>query len=299
MLVVGVIACDSQYTPLPSQSDATASSGTASQATGGSGASSAGAGGVGGAGGGGPSGAGTSAGGSAPPDASTMTPFGGSGGSDTGGVGGSSGDGGASFAGQGGGGAGGSGGTGGPPELTEEERIAALLDAHNEVRATVVTIPPLPDLVWSDSLAEIAQDWADTLAEECDRAAMDFSIYHRPMGLYGENIASFLSRPSPPRSTPQLAVDGWASEELCWTFGSKRSSNGGGGTEECDLDCFADNEIRSSGCGHYTQLAWRDTAEVGCGLSHCEGPANGSVWLWDIWVCNYDPPGNVIGVEPY
>jgi len=29
---------------------------------------------------------------------------------------------------------------------------------------------------------------------------------------------------------------------------------------------------------------WRGTTEVGCGHSRCNG--------MDVWVCEYDPPGN-------
>ena len=36
--------------------------------------------------------------------------------------------------------------------------------------------------------------------------------------------------------------------------------------------------------GHFTQVVWRGTTQVGCGHSQCKGN--------DIWVCNYDPAGN-------
>jgi hypothetical protein len=36
--------------------------------------------------------------------------------------------------------------------------------------------------------------------------------------------------------------------------------------------------------GHFTQVVWRGTRQVGCGKSQCKG--------MDIWVCNYDPAGN-------
>ena len=29
---------------------------------------------------------------------------------------------------------------------------------------------------------------------------------------------------------------------------------------------------------------WKGTAQVGCGMSQCKG--------MDVWVCEYDPPGN-------
>jgi uncharacterized protein YkwD len=39
--------------------------------------------------------------------------------------------------------------------------------------------------------------------------------------------------------------------------------------------------------GHFTQLVWKDTTRVGCAMAKCPE--------WDLWVCNYDPPGNVEG----
>ena len=39
--------------------------------------------------------------------------------------------------------------------------------------------------------------------------------------------------------------------------------------------------------GHFTQLVWRGTREVGCGVAHCKD--------LDVWVCQYAPPGNVQG----
>jgi hypothetical protein len=39
--------------------------------------------------------------------------------------------------------------------------------------------------------------------------------------------------------------------------------------------------------GHFTQVVWRATQELGCGRSSCNG--------LDIFVCQYGPPGNVEG----
>ena len=48
---------------------------------------------------------------------------------------------------------------------------------------------------------------------------------------------------------------------------------------------------RSASSGHYTQVVWSKTKYVGCGKA--EGPQ------YDIWVCQYDPPGNMRGERPY
>jgi hypothetical protein len=44
-------------------------------------------------------------------------------------------------------------------------------------------------------------------------------------------------------------------------------------------------------CGHYTQIVWRNTKSVGCAVARGKGV--------EVWVCNYDPPGNYAGQRPY
>ena len=42
-------------------------------------------------------------------------------------------------------------------------------------------------------------------------------------------------------------------------------------------------------CGHYTQIVWRTTITVGCGVaSGCSGS------FPQVWVCDYLPAGNMI-----
>jgi hypothetical protein len=43
--------------------------------------------------------------------------------------------------------------------------------------------------------------------------------------------------------------------------------------------------------GHYTQIVWKNTKYIGCAKTECGGKI--------IVVCNYDPPGNVLGQKPY
>jgi uncharacterized protein YkwD len=155
-----------------------------------------------------------------------------------------------------------------PAALDDPAQLAAfqqeLLDAHDDVRANAAPAPspPLPPMSWSDDAAATAQDWANRCVFE-----------HRQPNDFGENLALFSQAGVPPRDV----VDLWASEAP-------------------DYD-YADNACTGEQCGHYTQIVWRDSTGVGCGVADCDdvaGFGEGS-----LWVCNYDPPGNFIGERPY
>jgi uncharacterized protein YkwD len=129
-----------------------------------------------------------------------------------------------------------------------------ILDAHNSYRSQV-GVPPLQ---WSDSLAASAQQWANQLA-----ATGTFE--HSSAG---ENLAQGSSGAF---SITNL-VNMWGSEKQYFVYGIfPEVSNSGSWSD----------------VGHYTQMIWRNTTEVGCGLAS----GNGN----DILVCHYNPPGNVIG----
>lgn len=130
-----------------------------------------------------------------------------------------------------------------------------MLAAHNAVRARV-GVPPLS---WSDRLAAHSRDWAGNLL------ARNLFV-HRSKPIYGENLFEIRGA----AASPAQALDAWASESQNYDY----DSNGCRGV-----------------CGHYTQLVWRDTKEVGCAVARGGGR--------EVWVCNYDPPGNWIGKWPY
>lgn len=161
--------------------------------------------------------------------------------------------------------------------------------AHNLIRSELDATAALPDLQWDVEIAAFAQQWADQLANNCG------SIEHRDQSNYGENIALAGSRPRAVSFSPAQAVEGWAAEVDCWEFGSISggSSTSGPGQESCDYQCTT--ALNASGCGHYTQLVWRDSQRVGCGYATCDLDD----WNYGVWVCNYDPPGNFIGQEPF
>ena len=130
-----------------------------------------------------------------------------------------------------------------------------MLAAHNAVRARI-GVPPLR---WSDRLSAYAHQWAVHLIREG-------AFYHRSNPVFGENIYEITGR----RAAPAEVVGDWASEARDYRYRS--------------------NTCRGV-CGHYTQIIWSDTREVGCGVARDAGR--------EVWVCNYNPPGNYIGERPY
>ena len=83
-----------------------------------------------------------------------------------------------------------------PPAQPSPASIAqAMLDAHNAIRARV----GVPPLVWSDQLAQVAQDWANHLIATG-------SFGHRPNNRYGENVYSI----SGGTASPAQVVGYWA-----------------------------------------------------------------------------------------
>ncbi len=149
-----------------------------------------------------------------------------------------------------------------PVGLNNEE-VRQLLTEHNRVRSTV----GVGTVTWSPDLAAYAQQWADHLAgNEC-------RIKHRPaagqwQGLYGENLFTGTAG----YYDVSDGVRAWESEKQFFKGGEVTLAN-------------------VQQVGHYTQLVWRNTTEVGCGKAECQGKI--------ILVCNYAPPGNVVDEAPY
>jgi pathogenesis-related protein 1 len=143
----------------------------------------------------------------------------------------------------------------------------AMVAAHNHWRSEVGT----PDMVWSESLAQTAQRWADHLSSDGCCA-----MIHSGSG-YGENIykvspvAWSNGRREIQSRSPQQIVDGWAAEAKDYDY---------------------ENNTCSGICGHYTQIVWRDSTEMGCAAAACPDKSQ-------IWVCHYAPTGNVEGQRPY
>lgn len=124
-----------------------------------------------------------------------------------------------------------------------------ILDQHNHYRAMHGAEP----LKWNDEIAAYAQQWAETNA----RANR---MYHRQPNKYGENIYW----QSWSGVDPKQPVDSWYSEVKDYNFSRPGFS---------------------SRTGHFTQVVWLGSTEVGCGKAESR---SGGTYV----VCNYNPPGN-------
>ena len=143
---------------------------------------------------------------------------------------------------------------------------AAMIEAHNQWRAKV----GVPGLTWSEKLEGIAQKWADHLAATTCSSGHSGNEYGENIFMASARMYSDGTHELSPK-TPKDAVDAWGSE-VQWYDHSDNS---------CHMEC-----------GHYTQVVWKDTKEVGCAMAVCADKTQ-------IWVCNYSPAGNMVGKKPY
>jgi len=149
----------------------------------------------------------------------------------------------------------------------------AMVAAHNQWRAEAGVAEKLG---YSPTLAASAQAWADELKQH-----HHCQLRHgQANGEYGENLywASALQwsdgRKALQAVTAQNVVASWGSEKAHYDHADNRCAPG-------------------KACGHYTQVVWRASREVGCGMAVCQDT------LAQVWVCRYQPAGNWVGEKPY
>ncbi len=162
------------------------------------------------------------------------------------------------------------------------DQAKLVLEAHNEWRARHQAEP----LRWSPELARYAQSWAELLVRRYpgrllhsdDGGGAIPEARELGYGDWGENLywSSALrwsdgSRQARRDLTPAEVVDSWGGEVRWYDFATGA--------------CSAPS---SEGCGHFTQVVWRESTSVGCGRAFGADSAQ-------VWVCTYDPPGNYEG----
>jgi pathogenesis-related protein 1 len=151
------------------------------------------------------------------------------------------------------------------PTASADPFADAFVAAHNLHRARVspAANPPLPSVTWSNELAAQARAWAERC--EFEHAETDL----------GENLSARTDM-----ADPEVIVAAWAAEGEAFDYKRNRCASG---------------EV----CGHYTQVVWRDSTQIGCGMAQCGAGGPFGDHEWFMWVCNYSPAGNWSGQRPY
>jgi hypothetical protein len=138
-----------------------------------------------------------------------------------------------------------------------------VLASHNRERAALGLAP----LRWNPQLAGDAGAWAAHLADTG-------RFEHAPTGSRGRVGENIWGGPAG-RFAPEQMVGLWLSEKQHFRPGVFPANSTSGSAHDV---------------GHYTQVIWRRTTEVGCSLARGERA--------DILVCRYTEPGNVRGQSP-
>ena len=115
-------------------------------------------------------------------------------------------------------------------------------------------------------MAEFAQSYIDSL-EGTDSDVCSGTLVHSDRtGLdYGENLAYGTI-------TAIEAIDLWYAENAYYSY------------TDPDYDTF-------DSYGHFTQLIWNSTTEVGCVVQDCP---NSRIYV----ICEYTPQGNIFNADP-
>eukprot|EP00117_Sycon_ciliatum_P036890 scpid91201/ scgid1571/ Peptidase inhibitor 16; Cysteine-rich protease inhibitor len=160
----------------------------------------------------------------------------------------------------------------------------AMLNAHNNARSIASPTPctPLPAMTWNTVLANVAQAYADRCIYEHNGART--SDTNGAFSYVGENLYISTNTPSDPAV---VSVMSWDKEKHYYDY---------------DTLVCAPGKV----CGHYTQIVWNSSQQLGCGAKLCDA-ANTKSYPFDkskfskgyIVVCNYGPGGNYRGQKPY
>ncbi|MEN8147400.1 MAG: CAP domain-containing protein [Campylobacterota bacterium] len=150
----------------------------------------------------------------------------------------------------------------------------AITKAHNDLRKKYGS----PALTYSKHLEKAAQKWAAKL--QADGCGMVHS--YGKVGETGENLfwssafktanakdakGNWVWHSSLKKLKEQEVVQAWYDEVQWYDYA----------TNSCE---------KGQMCGHYTQVIWNTTTELGCAAVACGDRSQ-------VWVCEYSPSGNV------
>jgi hypothetical protein len=138
-----------------------------------------------------------------------------------------------------------------------------ILATHNAERARL----GVPPLTWNPTLAHNAAAWAAHLS------TLPALEHDDSLDVEGEN----LWRGSKNAYTPEDMVELWIDEKAAFRNGVFPDVSTSGQWEDV---------------GHYTQVVWRNTAQVGCALTTAGGDD-------EVLVCRYMEGGNFEGEKTF
>ncbi|XP_031205496.1 GLIPR1-like protein 1 [Mastomys coucha] len=157
------------------------------------------------------------------------------------------------------------------PSIFDPKFKNEFLDIHNELRSKVQ--PPASDMnqmTWDKALAKLAKEWTKECKFSHNPCTSKRYECLQDYDFIGENI--YLGAID---AKPEDVVTAWYNESKDYNF---------------------EFNTCSKTCGHYTQVVWAKTFKIGCAVSNCPHLTGNSAGLF---LCNYVPAGNFLGVKPY
>ncbi|XP_063593578.1 uncharacterized protein LOC134770534 [Penaeus indicus] len=139
-----------------------------------------------------------------------------------------------------------------------------IVRLHNLLRAKVTpTAADMLAMAWYDTAAEQAQAWAEQCGadSEADHPSVRWTSRY---GACGQNVMV-----SPRKRHWSFVMHNWWSGRRSFTYGGESNN--------------------SSAVSAYTQMAWYNSHQVGCGFAECSEPGGKTFFRY---VCNYCPSGN-------
>jgi len=177
-------------------------------------------------------------------------------------------------------------------ELTASAKVA-IVDRHNEVRRKVAkgeesngnqpAASNMRMLKWNEELATTAQRWADqcTFGHDTARNKLD--------GTYvGQN--AYFKGSSTKKDKEALMTEVGNEATLAW-YNEVVSP----GFSNTHVNPF----VFSTDAGHYTQVVWAETEEVGCGWTYYAEQVGPFLAYKSLTICNYAKGGNAAGQAMY
>jgi len=174
--------------------------------------------------------------------------------------------------------------------VSKHNLYRARVAAGAETRGAPGPQPPaatMNRLSWNSDLALIAQRWAN----QCNFASDDnrnasLTGATGPVVYVGQNVYGYLDPAAtflPPSTYPQpsywdQAIDSWFNEVQFFNRDNVSSY------------------VYQASSGHYTQVVWGATTDIGCGFTQWRNSAN---QVPRILVCNYGIGGNKVGAPVY